>query len=300
MCGLEARVVAKVRLGGLREPADDFVQPRHKSGPGLIRRGLDLVVRERSRRDAGREVGHARDSDDLGAHVPRRDGFVHGGHAHEVRAHRLKHPDLRRSFVAGAGHGRVHAILGQLADCVRASPLQTSDLGADPRMVAQSGRVHLGHIREPRTKSVIVLALERVLPKQVEVIAHEHQIAGLVGRVDAARGVGEDDRATAKTDQGAHRMHEVRHGVTLVRVAAALEGDDRLFSDRSAPEHSGVSCDSRDQEVRDLGVGNRNRIADGFRVSAQAGAEHQADRRATSAKLEPQRLDCLAHHLRRS
>ena len=62
----------------------------------------------------------------LDAHVPRDDGFRHGGHADGVGAEGAEGADLGRRLVARAGHGDVDAVLD-------GRPMSAAAWSASPR-----------------------------------------------------------------------------------------------------------------------------------------------------------------------
>jgi hypothetical protein len=108
--------------------------------------GLDLGVRERVGRDAGREVGHAREPEHPRAHVPRGDHLGDGAHAHEVGAERAQHANLRGGLVARAQQPGVDALAEDLPD----------RLGRGVGQLAEGGIVRVGHVGKARAERGLV------------------------------------------------------------------------------------------------------------------------------------------------
>ena len=80
-------------------------------GPGGLAGLEDFLVAQRHRADAGGEVGHERNAEDLHAGVPAGDGLQRGGHAHQVRADPLGVLHLGRGFVVRSGELGVDALV---------------------------------------------------------------------------------------------------------------------------------------------------------------------------------------------
>ena len=95
----------------------------------------DFLMAQRHRADAGGEVGHERNAEDLHARVAAGDGLERGGHAHQVRADPLGVLHLGRGFVVRAGELGVDAFVQ--------AGIDLAGQAADPCGV-QVGEVHEG------------------------------------------------------------------------------------------------------------------------------------------------------------
>ena len=85
-------------------------------------RGFEhLVVVQRLRQHAGRQIRDARDPEHFHAHVPRDDRFGHRGHPDGVGADRAQVADFRRRLVAGPVTARVDAVPQRRCPCAAAA-----------------------------------------------------------------------------------------------------------------------------------------------------------------------------------
>ncbi len=117
-------------------------------------------------------------------------------------------------------------------------------------------------------------------------VADEYRLAHLQSGPDAAGRVGEDHGAGAGGDRGPHRMHDAGEVVSLVRMGAAEQDQDREIADPHRQHRSGVPGRGRRREPGQVGHrhgrdGNTERVGggpppgsqyDGRRVLRDAGA----------------------------
>src|SRR5687768_2648679 len=100
---LPAAPETRTRITSSSDLRDDLAeQPAHPAGRGLARLA-DLLAVERLAAQAGGEVGHQADAEDLHACLAGGDRLQRGAHADEVPAHDAGHPDLGGGLVVGAG-----------------------------------------------------------------------------------------------------------------------------------------------------------------------------------------------------
>ena len=100
-------------------------------------------------------------------------------------------------------------------------------------MRAQPRRVDLGHVGKARAEPIVVGADQRIAAGQVDVIVDHHQRALREAGVDAAGGVGEDQRLDAEQPEHADREGHRPQVVPFVDVAAAGQRRDRPAPDRA-------------------------------------------------------------------
>src|SRR6185312_4707793 len=95
---------------------------------------------------------------------------------------------------------------------------------------------------------------------EVDVVGDADEAALRVGPVDAAGGVGDDERLAAEQAEHAHGERHFGHCVAFIRVHAALHDGDGDSGDSSDDELALVAFDGGAREVRDLGVGDDDRV----------------------------------------
>ena len=100
--------------------------------------------------------------------------------------------------------------------------------------------VSLMHVREPRTGRV-VLAVQRVLWEQVDVVVDNHQVANLERLIHAARRIADEQRLYAELIHHTYRERNLLHGVAFVVVETAVHGENVLAAELSEDKLSGVS-----------------------------------------------------------
>src|SRR5687767_13220074 len=140
------------------EPANDPLEQRNELPFDLLRGFHHFRMMQRFGKHAGGRIGDARDPEHFDAHVPRGNGFRHGGHADGVGAESAKGANLGRRFVARAEHGDVDTVLNRHADRLR----RFVGDGPQPR------RIDVGHIGESQAESIVVRTYQGVLPDQVD------------------------------------------------------------------------------------------------------------------------------------
>ena len=73
--------------------------------------------------------------------------------------------------------------------------------------------------------------IERAAPGQVDVVAHDHQRPGTEARVEAARGIGQDDRPRPEPMEQQHGLDDEPGVVALVHVEPTLEQHHRTAAE---------------------------------------------------------------------
>ena len=111
-------------------------------------------------------------------------------------------------------------------------------------------------------------------------IRDAHQVSGSKVRVDAARGVGHDQRPGAEDPENARRKSGRRRIVTLVTVDAALQGEDGNPGELTEHEAPAVTRNRGSGEARERLERHRRRRRKLVRESSQAGAQDDCHRAA--------------------
>ena len=115
--------------------------------------------------------------------------------------------------------------------------------------------VSLVHIREAWTCGE-VLATQRMLGEEVDVVGDDHQVANLEGGVHATGSIRHEEGLDAQLVHDAYGERYFLHGVALVIVEAALHGHDVYTTKFTEDERTGVALDGRYGEVGDFSVRN--------------------------------------------
>ena len=206
--------------------------------------------------EAGGEVGHQGDGQDLQTQVAGGDRLPHRGHAHQVGAQPLQHADLGRRLVVRPRQGGVDARLERWVD--RQSQR------------AQPQRVRLGEVDEAGGQRVRQRARQRRRPRQVEVVGDQHRLPHRQPRSDAPGGVGQHHHLAPGRPRRPHRVHHGRRRMPLVAVHPP---DER--------QHPGTS--PRDERLHPAAVARHGRRREPREVRRRHGRRrrpHLRDRRA--------------------
>lgn len=127
--------------------------------------------------------------------------------------------------------------------------------------VDESVVVSLVHVGESRSRRE-VLAVERMLGEEVDVVADNHQIADVECRIHASRGVADEECLDAELIHHADRERHLLHRVALVVVEAAVHGEDVLATEFAEYEFSGMTLNGRHREVGDILICELSRLSD--------------------------------------
>ena len=207
--------------------------------------------------------------------MPQRDDLRHGAHAHGLRAEELQHANLGGRLVRWAEESGIHAFA---KDGVRVA-------GDGSKCLAQGRVVGDGHVGKARTQRLFVGTGEGRYAHEVQVVGHEHQVAGRPRGLEATRGVGEQDRTHAEAAHDAHALHDAVDGVSLVEMHAALHADDGHACARAEAHVARVTDDGGRGHVREVGVGDLHESLQRVGECPEATSQHDADVRLQGRSL---------------
>ena len=169
-------------------------------GLSLVGSLLYLLVRYLNGDVEATQVGNHRDTEGADATVVSHDNLRHGTHAYGVTTQDAIHLIFGRRLECGTLNAHIDTILQ--ADLLLACNL-TGQL--NERLV-----VSLVHIREAGTRGEI-LATQRMLREEVDVVGDNHQVANLETRVHATGSVADEECLDADfvhhTDGESHFLH---------------------------------------------------------------------------------------------
>ena len=133
--------------------------------------------------------------------------------------------------------------------------------------------IGIDHCREAGSQFVNVLAVQRMLGEDVDMVGDDHEVAYLEVGVHAARGVGDEDRLDANGFHDAYREGNLLHRVALVIVEAALHRHDILVAQCAEDETALMTLNGRYREVGYFTVRNLHLDVDVVHNGPQAGAQ---------------------------
>ncbi len=107
-------------------------------------------------------------------------------------------------------------------------------------------------------------------------ILDEHDVADRKRRVEAARGIGDDQRVDVEALHDSHGQRHLLHGIAFVVVEAALHRAHDCAGKFADHEPPGMTGDSADRKEGNLIVGDDGCLFDLGRQVAQAAAQDQA------------------------
>lgn len=107
-----------------------------------------------------------------------------------------------------------------------------------------------------------VLAAQRVLGEEIDVVGDDHQVAYAEVGVHAAGGVAHEERLDAQLVHHAYGERHLLHRVSLVVVEAPLHGHDVLAAELAEDELAGVALHGRYGEVGYVLVGELVGVSD--------------------------------------
>ena len=161
---------------------------------------------------------------------------------------------------------------------------------------AQARGVDGGHIGEAGAELLKVGAAEGTEVEELDVIGEEHQLAHVPVGVDAACGVGDEERLCAEQAHDAHGVSRLGHGVALVAVHPALHDRDAPAAERAEHEAPLMAGGGGGTEMGNLAVIDENRVFHGVAEEAEPAAEDQQrlGREAVEAGAEKIRAFAVA------
>ena len=114
--------------------------------------------------------------------------------------------------------------------------------------------VRFVHVWEARTCGE-VLATQRVLGEEIDVVGNHHEVANLEGGVHATGSIRDKERLDAQLVHHADGERHLFHIVALVVVEPALHSHNVYTTELTKDEGTGVSFYGRYGEVGNLSVG---------------------------------------------
>src|SRR5438105_1569054 len=249
------------------ELRDDALDHVREAPPGLVRdlehpfggHMLDLP------RDARGHVGDRADREDAHAHVARDEDFGNGAHPDRVRAEAAQHPQLGGRLEVWTGHRDVDALAEVRVDLVRE---RAELLGVGP-----------DHVGKPRPELLVVRAAQRIGTHEVDVVVHDHEVAGLEARIEAPRRVRDDERLDSPGAQDTDRECDRLRLIAFVVMEPSVHDGDILALQPADDELARVAGRRASLEAGDLGIRDARGGGDLLGEAAEAAPQDHRDLR---------------------
>ena len=115
--------------------------------------------------------------------------------------------------------------------------------------------IGLVHIRETRTRGE-VLATQRMLWEEVDMVGDNHQVTNLEGRIHTTGSIADEEGLDAQLVHNANGEGYLFHIISLIVVETALHSHDVHTTEFTEDECTSVSLNGRYREVGDVAVRN--------------------------------------------
>ena len=191
------------------------------------------------------KVGNDADAEGLDAAVVGYNHLRNGRHTYGVATQGTVHPIFCRCLERGTCRADIDAI-------DQTDILLLGNLGSQ---IDELVVVSFVHIWEAWSCGE-VLATQRMLGEEVDMVGNNHQIANLEGRIHATGSIRDKECLDAQFVHDAYGEGHFLHVVSLVVVEAALHSHDVYATQFAEDEGTSVTLDGRYGEVRNLTVGD--------------------------------------------
>ena len=205
---------------------------------------LYLLVRDLYGVVEAAQVCDDADAEGADAAVVGHDDFGNGAHAYGVAAQDAIHLILGGSLEGGSLDAHIDTVL-------QAYLLFASYLAGQ---FDERGIIGFVHVGEAWSRGE-VLAAQRMLWEEVDMVGDDHQVANLEAGVHAASRIADEEGLDAQLVHHAYGEGDLLHGVALVVVEAALHGHDIHSAELSEDELAAVALDRGHGEVGYVTIG---------------------------------------------
>ena len=217
----------------------------------LVGSNLHLFVTYLYRSVLKTQIGDDADAECSDATVVGHNHLRHGAHADGIAAKAVIHLVFCRCLEGGALYADIYAMNQPDAFLLGDALSQGNELPI-------VGFVHVG---ETRTGGEI-LATQRMLGEEVDVVGDDHQVANLEFGVHASRGIAHEKGLDAQFVHDAHGECHLFHVVTFVIVETTFHGHDIHAAELAEDEFSGMSFYCRYGEMGNILVGKFIAVSD--------------------------------------
>ena len=158
---------------------------------------------------------------------------------------------------------------------------------------AQFSIIRVGHWWEAFAQTLIIWPHKRIVPCQpwhVDMVANEHEITWPIGRIHAARGIGDNQRMPTELSHHAHRERQHLQRIPFIEMETPLHYHHRHVFKRPDDQATSMPYDGRTSKMRDLSIRNNRRLGNFSGEISQARTKYQGYRRFQRRA----RLDCAS------
>jgi len=191
------------------------------------------------------KVSHHTNTKDTDATVMGHDHLRHSAHTYGVATKETIHLIFGRGLEGRSLYTHIDAILQ--ADLLLACNFTGQ--------FDQFRVVGLMHIRETWTRGE-VLATQRMLRKEVDMVGDDHQVTNLKAWVHATCGIADEERLDSQFIHHTYREGHFFHRITLIEMEAAFHGQDIYATQFAEDQSAAMSLYGRDGEVGNLLIGD--------------------------------------------
>jgi len=229
----------------LRGALNHFAHDLGHDGLSLVGCLLDLLMAHLDGGVEAAQIGDDADAEGTDATMVGNDDLRNGGHADSVATQHAVHAVLSGSLECGTL-------------CAHIDTIGETDvllLGNLCGQLDEADVVGLVHVRETWTRRE-VLATQRMLGEEIDVVGDDHHVANLEGGIHATGGIRYEECLDAQLIHHSGGEGHLLHVVTFIIVEAALHGHDVDTAQLTEDEFAGVALDGGHGEVRNFAVGN--------------------------------------------
>ena len=227
-------------LGAHNHLTHDFCHERL----GLVSSHLNFFMADLYRHIEATQIRHDTDAKDADAAVMGHNHLWNGGHTDGVATYRTIHAVFGRGLECRTLHTDIDTVFDAYLFL----------LGYLRSEFDQFPVVSLMHIGETGTCGE-VLASQRVLREEVDMVGDDHQVAHMEIFVHAACGIRYEEGLDAQFVHHADREGHLFHRVAFVIVEAPFHGEDIDTSEFSEDEFAAMAFYGGNREVGNLGIG---------------------------------------------
>ena len=196
------------------------------------------------------QVGDDAHTEDSDATVTGHDHLGNRRHADRITPQEMIHSVLRRCLEGRTLHAYVDTMLQ------RDTLLLCYAVGKRDQFMV----VGLMHIREAGTGGK-VLATQRMLGEEIDMVGDDHHVTNMELRVHAAGGIADKERLNAQLIHHTHRKGNLLHRVTLIEMETAIHSDDIHSTELTEDEFPRMSLYRRHREIRNILVRDFQRLS---------------------------------------
>ena len=184
------------------------------------------------------KVSHNTDAKDADAAMMCNDDFRNSRHTNRIATQQAVHLIFCRCLERWSLYSDIDAVL-------QADVFLFGNFKGQLDILAIVSLVHVRKTRAGRE----VLAAERVLREEIDVVGYNHEVANFELRIHAPCSITDEERLDAQFIHDANGERYFLHGVALIVMETSFHGHDVDAGKFSEDEFAGMSFNSRNREI---------------------------------------------------